>query len=249
MAQRPVIGLAGGIGSGKSTVADELERLGCVVSRSDELGRAALRDPEIRGRLVHWWGKDILDESGEVDRGKVAAIVFDDQRERERLEALVHPWIEARRQACFERAPADAAALVIDAPLLFEAGLDRVCDVVLFVDAERSVRLRRVAESRGWGEAELTRREESQMPLDAKRSRADYVVQNDGAREELVERVRRILNEIIRIIEPPRDDPSGRSLHLSATQRAQEGSTPKPKRDPKRESGRESCRSKTDDAG
>ena len=234
MPPQPVIGLAGGIGSGKSTVAEVLEQLGCVVSRSDEVGRAALRDPDIRAQLVCWWGQEILDASGEIDRSKVAAIVFNDRRQRERLEALVHPWIEARRKACFERAPADAVALVIDAPLLFEAGLDRVCDVVLFVDADRALRIRRVRESRGWSETELARREDSQMSLDAKRSRADYVVHNNGARDELLERVRRILNEII---ESHRDDPSGRSLQVSAMKRTQEGSASEPLQEP----GPESC--------
>ncbi|MHC5004807.1 MAG: dephospho-CoA kinase, partial [Planctomycetota bacterium] len=173
---RPVIGLSGGIGAGKSTVADLLAGFGCVVTRSDDDGRAALRDPEIRATIVGWWGREVLGPDGEIDRGAVARIVFADPAQRVRLEALTHPWIEARRVEQWRRAPAGAPAFVIDAPLLFEAGLDGQCDAVIFVDADPAVRLRRVREGRGWDEAELTAREDSQMPLDAKRAKADYVV-------------------------------------------------------------------------
>lgn len=194
---RPVIGLAGGVGAGKSAVAAVLAGLGCVVCNSDDLGRQALRDPAIRTKLVGWWGSGVLDEAGEIDRAAVAAIVFRRPQERRRLELLVHPWIEARRKALFAAAPADACALVIDAPLLFEAGLDAECDAVIFVDADRGTRLARVADERGWDEQALGRREDSQLPLDEKRARSDYVVSNNGDLRALSEQVHRTLNEII----------------------------------------------------
>jgi dephospho-CoA kinase len=194
---KPIIGLAGGIGSGKSAVADILERLGCVVAHSDEVGRAALRDPAIRDELVVWWGETILDEAGEIDRSAVAAIVFGDPAQRRRLEALVHPWIEARRAAQFAAAPPEAPALVIDAPLLFEADLEKKCDAVIFVDAPRQTRLERLQSGRGWTEEDLRRREDSQLPLDVKRSRADYVIQNDGNLSDLAAQVRSTLSEIV----------------------------------------------------
>ncbi|MHC4142010.1 MAG: dephospho-CoA kinase [Planctomycetota bacterium] len=177
---KPVIGLAGGIGSGKSAVAAILAELGCVVCNSDDLGRQALCDPAIRAELVGWWGRDILDEAGEVNRAAIAAIVFNRPEELRRLESLVHPWIETRRKALFTMAPADVCALVIDAPLLFEAGLDAECDAVIYVDADRGTRLARLAEGRSWDELELDKREDSQLPLDEKRARSDYVVSNNG---------------------------------------------------------------------
>ncbi|MHC4768558.1 MAG: dephospho-CoA kinase [Planctomycetota bacterium] len=194
---RPVIGLAGGVGAGKSAVAAILSRLGCVVCNSDDLGRQALREPAIRTKLVGWWGREVLDEAGEIDRAAVAAIVFRRPEELQRLELLVHPWIEARRKALFAMAPADACALVIDAPLLFEAGLDAECDAVIFVDADRGTRLARVADGRGWDEQALGRREDSQLPLDEKRARSDYVVSNNGDLRALSEQVHRTLNEIV----------------------------------------------------
>ena len=193
----PIIGLAGGVGAGKSAVAAILSRLGCVVCDSDDLGRQALGDPAIRGELVGWWGRQVLDEAGEIDREAVAAIVFSRSDELRRLESLVHPWIEARRKALFEMAPADVCALVIDAPLLFEAGLDAECDAVIFVDADRGTCLARVAEERGWDEQELGKREDSQLPLDEKRARSDYVVSNNGDLRALSEQVHRTLNEIV----------------------------------------------------
>ena len=193
----PIIGLAGGVGAGKSAVAAILSRLGCVVCNSDDLGRQALCDPAIRTTLVRWWGRQVLDEAGEIDRAAVAAIVFSRSDELRRLELLVHPWIETRRKALFEMAPADVCALVIDAPLLFEAGLDAECDAVIFVDADRGTRLARVADGRGWDEQALGQREDSQLPLDEKRARSDYVVSNNGDLRALSEQVHRTLNEIV----------------------------------------------------
>jgi dephospho-CoA kinase len=195
--RKPVIGLAGGIGSGKSAVAEILADLGCVVAHSDEMARAALREPAIREQLVTWWGEGILDEGGEIDRSAVARIVFADPGQRRRLEALTHPWIESRRAEQFAAAPADAPALVIDAPLLFEAGLEEQCDAVIFVDTERPVRLARLKAGRGWEEADLGRREDSQLPLDVKRSGADYVIQNDGNLSDLAAQVRLVLSQIV----------------------------------------------------
>lgn len=194
---KPVIGLSGGIGAGKSAVASILAELGCVVCRSDELAREAMKDPAIRDELVSWWGRGILGDDGQISRSEVASIVFADQAQLRRLEALTHPWIEQRRCEQFDRAPAEAPALVIDAPLLFEAGLDRFCDAVIFVHADRAERLERLRCNRQWDESELTRREDCQLALDVKRAKADYVVSNDSDLTALHEQVSRVLRKII----------------------------------------------------
>lgn len=178
-ARPPVIGLAGAIGAGKSTVAGILAEAGCLVSDADRLARDSLLEPEVLGELVAWWGPRVLDRSGRADRRAIAEIVFADPEARRRLEALVHPRVHAARAAAFESAPADTPALVIDAPLLFEAGLAEVCDAIVFVDAPREVRIERVA-ARGWDAGELDRREAAQWPLDRKRASADHVVVNDA---------------------------------------------------------------------
>ena len=194
---KPIIGITGGIGAGKSTVAGILSELGCFVVDSDDLARQALLDPIVVETLVQWWGRKILDPQRQIDRRAVAKIVFARPDERKRLESLVHPWIEKRRLAMFAAAPDTAPALVIDAPLLVEAGIDEQCDAVVFVNSDRSTRLDRLAQNRGWSEQELNQREESQLPLDAKRTRADYVIDNDGDLTSLTEQIRRTLHEIV----------------------------------------------------
>ncbi len=189
----PVIGLVGGIGSGKSAAAGAFEKLGCVVSDSDRAVREVLLRPEVRDELVGWWGEGILDDQRRVDRRKVADLVFREPFERRRLEALVHPLVRQSREELIARARASGAAgVIVDAPLLFEAGVDAECDAVVFVEAPRSVRLGRVR-SRGWDEAELDRREKAQMPLDEKRRRSDHVLLNEGTLEELESRVAKVL--------------------------------------------------------
>lgn len=194
----PVIGLTGGIGAGKSIVADILAEHGCIVARSDEDARAVLREPAVRETLVSWWGREVLDPAtGEIDRGRVAKIVFQDAAQRERLERLTHPRIEARRRALFAAAPPETPAFVIDAPLLMEAGLDATCDTVIFVEADRATRLDRLRRSRGWDESELDRRERAQLPLDVKRDRADYVVRNEGDRAALATETAAVLRRLV----------------------------------------------------
>ena len=193
----PVVGIAGGIGSGKSSVARELASLGALVSDSDAQIREALETHAIRAELRRWWGEGVLDEDGRVDRSAVARIVFNDPGERERLERLLHPYALRARERIIERGERDGApCVVIDAPLLFEAGLDAGCDAVIFVDTPRETRVERLRESRGWDEGELDRREKAQLPLEQKRAKSDYVVVNEGDEADLRAQVQHTLARI-----------------------------------------------------
>jgi dephospho-CoA kinase len=204
----PVLGLAGGIGAGKSTVARALADEGCVVADSDQLARQAYNDPEIRRQLVAWWGDRVRDCHAchaepdslppPVDRRAIAAIVFEHPAERARLEALIHPWIARARAALFAAAPAGTRALVIDAPLLFETGLDRQCDRVIFVDSSPETRLARVRATRGWDTAELGRREAAQWPLGRKRAFSTDLVHNDGDIMEVRRQLKPLLARLTR---------------------------------------------------
>ena len=195
-ASPPIIGLVGGIGAGKSTVAAVLRELGCLVSDSDELARQSFRDPAVVGQLQERWGSRVLTADGSIDRREVAAIVFADAEERRFLESIVHPWIERRRAAQFASAPPGTPALVIDAPLLLEAGLGPQCDAVLFVDAPRPLRLARVMANRGWDDAELARREAAQWPVERKRSTASHVIDNGGDQGGLREQLAEVLRTL-----------------------------------------------------
>lgn len=196
---KPIIGVAGGIGSGKSTVARQMARMGGVVIEADAAAREALQRAEVRDRLVEWWGPQLLDEQGRVDRRRVADCVFGDPARRERLERLLHPIVAEQREQQIAEAEADpgVAFIVLDAPLLFEVGLDKRCDEVVFVDADRSRRLERVARQRGWSAEELDRREKNQMSLDRKRQLADNVIVNDVSEAACFEQVRQVLTRIL----------------------------------------------------
>jgi dephospho-CoA kinase len=179
-AGKPVIGIAGGIGSGKSFVANLFGELGCLVISSDQQVGDVYADPEVRQILRDWWGQEILTPAGEINRRLIASKVFNNPVERRRLEGLIHPRVADIRERAMTQAAKDPQvhAYVWDTPLLFETGLNRECDAVVFVDVPWDQRLARVRETRGWDPAELARREKSQWPLDRKKDLADYVIDN-----------------------------------------------------------------------
>jgi len=197
--RKPIIGLAGGIGAGKTSVAESFARQGAKVFDADAVAQAVLDREQIRDVLVDWWGKQILDERGHVDRRRVAERVFNDQAQRKRLESLIHPIVAARRNEMIEQAQADPAvrAIVLDVPLLFEVGLDKLCDRVIFVRADRADRLARLAETRGWGAEELDRREKNQWPLDKKLQFAHDIIDNDNGEADRDAQVRSLLERIL----------------------------------------------------
>jgi dephospho-CoA kinase len=197
---KPVIGLIGGIGSGKSMVAQAFARRGARVIVGDALGHEALRQPEICARLVERWGPQILDATGEVDRRQVAGIVFaKDSQSRDELralESLVFPWIErrAREETAAARADGRTRLIVLDAAVMLEAGWNNVCDRLVYVHAPREVRLRRLDAGRGWSPKEVEDRESAQRSLTEKATRADDAVDNSGPPEE----VQRQVDELLR---------------------------------------------------
>lgn len=199
-AGKPIIGIVGGIGSGKSHVARLFGELGCLVIDSDAQVRDAYRDPGVRATLRQWWGDGVFRLDGSIDRSAIAARVFSHPGERRRLEELIHPMVHAARERAMAAAADDpeVVAFVWDTPLLIETGLDRECDAVVFVDAPLEVRLARVAASRGWDAAELARRENSQHPLDTKREISDYLVRNTAdAGTDVRGQVREVLSRIL----------------------------------------------------
>lgn len=195
---KPIIGLLGGIGSGKSAVARMFASLGCAVIDADELARHALDEPAAVTQMKKWWGDRVVGSEGKADRRFIAGIVFNKPDELAKLESLTHPIVNAARRRLRERYVADASvkAIVEDCPLLLEKSLERDCDALVFVDASRESRVRRVA-NRGWDEAELDRREKQQLPLDIKAKRADHVVDNNAGEAESLKHVRRVFSRIL----------------------------------------------------
>lgn len=193
--KRPVIGLLGGIGSGKSAVAQMLREAGAVVLSGDALGHDALRQPELKARIVERFGDGILDEAGDVQRRKLGAIVFASAQERTALEAIVHPWIKRRlrEELAAVRSDPRVKLVVVDAAIMIEAGWDDVCDELIFVDVPRPLRLERIARQRGWSEKEVEAREQAQLPVTEKALRSQHVLNNAGSLEELRSQVTALL--------------------------------------------------------
>jgi dephospho-CoA kinase len=184
------IGLIGGVASGKSAVAEALQRWGAVVFDADKIGHHILQRPEVRSQLVARWGDGILNGAGEIARSEVARLVFGDspqsRENRKFLEQLLHPLIRAAIETDIRRlADAEVPAVVIDAPLLLESGWDAVCQDVLFVDVPRETRLARAQTQRHWTVEEFERREAAQMPIEEKRRRSTRVIPNAGTLAEL----------------------------------------------------------------
>ena len=196
---KPIIGITGGIGSGKSTVARMFGEIGCLVINSDQQVQQAYQDPAVIAQIRKWWGDDVLQADGKLNKRKISDIVFHDPQERKRLEGLLHPRVAELRDRRMAEAAVDpqVKAIIWDTPLLFEAGLQDNCDAVVFVDLPPARRLERVARDRGWDEAELLRREKSQWPLDKKREISDYIVDNTADADNVRGQVREVLFRIL----------------------------------------------------
>ncbi len=182
----PLLGIIGGVASGKTFVAEQLEQKGAVVINADRLAHEVLKYDEVKRQARERWGAGIFGPDGEIDRPALGKIVFapapDGPRELAYLEQLTHPRVRRLiEQRVGEIArQGEATAIVLDVPLLLEAGWHELCDRVLFVDAPRQVRQARAA-SRGWPPQEFARREAAQQSLDDKKRAADLVIDNAGS--------------------------------------------------------------------
>ncbi len=198
---KPIIGMTGGIGSGKTRMAREFGRLGCLVINSDELAHEALNQPSVRAQLAQWWGDSILDKStAQVDRAAVGRIVFSNPAQMARLTAVLHPQVAKLRKKIMATAALDSniPAVVWDSPLLIESGLHTQCNAIIFVKASIQTRVNRLKKERGWDAGELARRELMQMSLDKKEKMAHYYIDNDGDVAVGVNQVRSILTWVLR---------------------------------------------------
>lgn len=195
MIQKPIIGLVGGIGAGKSTVARLLAERGGFVIAADPIAHEALRDVSVKDRIVARFGHEVLGNDGEIDRRKLAAAVFTSEAARRELESWVHPWVKDRAVELARQADADPAVIfiVMDAPVMLEAGWHDICDKLLYVDVPRDVQLARLA-SRGWTAEQLAAREQAQLPAAEKARRADAIVNNGGTPDQTARQLDELLN-------------------------------------------------------
>lgn len=196
-----VVGVVGGIASGKSQVTRMLGALNATIISADEIAHRVLLEPEVIDLLLKIFGKNILIENGDhpglsraIDRKKLASLVFgdsaDSQTMRKKLEAIVHPRI--RQIAKFEldtlKQDTSKHMIILDAPLLIEGGWLPYCDRVIYLESPEAMRKQRAME-RGWSEQEWQDRELAQLSLSEKKKHATDVLVNDGTIQQLTQRV------------------------------------------------------------
>ena len=193
------VGLTGGIGSGKSEVARLLREHGAVVIDSDQLAREVVQ-PGTEGfdQVVSEFGTDVLDATGQIDRARLASMVFSDAGARQTLNAIVHPLVRQAAETATRAAP-DDAVVVQDVPLLVEAGLVDEFDVVVVVAASPEEQRKRLVGSRRMSEEDARARIAAQAPLAEKVAVADFLIVNEGTLDELSERVDSLWAELLRL--------------------------------------------------
>lgn len=191
-----VIGLTGGIGCGKSTVAGMLEEMGWGRVESDEIVRTLLRaDGAVIDAVRAAFGGGVLGADGTVDRRALAAVVFPDPAALQRLEGILHPRVRAAWKALVSRPQPDR--WVVEIPLLYEKGLEKEFDFTVCVASDPRVQAQRLA-SRGLPPQEASQRIARQLPLAQKIERADFVLTNNGSLAFLRDQVVRLTHQLMR---------------------------------------------------
>ncbi|MHC4104516.1 MAG: dephospho-CoA kinase [Planctomycetota bacterium] len=198
IAEKTVIGILGGIGSGKSTIAAELARLGCKVIDADRIAHELLDESSVREKVADLFGQAVLDSSGKIDRVKLAKAAFADVQMLESLNRIIHPPVLKRTQELIEKfeSQTQVKTIVLDMPLLVEVGWHKKCDKLIFVNCEKKLRLQR-AKKMGFDKNQVKIRENFQISLDNKASLADNTIENNSDFSAIVRQVTEIFSYIV----------------------------------------------------
>ncbi len=182
---KTIIGLTGAAASGKSAVLDRFRKLGAFCVSTDALAKEVLTSRACYHRILQSFSPGVFLKDGSIDRKKLAKEVFSDKSKRKLLESILHPEILNYTLALIKRS--HEKLIIVEAPLLFEAGLEKCFALTVCVDAPRSLRLKRAA-ARGWNPAEFRRRDKAQLTAGEKAAKADVVIVNDGSLKDLREK-------------------------------------------------------------
>jgi len=196
--KKPIIGILGGIGSGKSTVAAEFAKLGCGVIDADEIAHKLLEKKEVKEKIIALFGP-VLDSAGKIDRKKLADIVFVDADKLVSLTEILHPLVLTRTEQLINQYNQEnqVKAIVLDMPLLMEVGWEKCCDKLIFVDCERPLRVHRMKKMGLFDENKFKIRENFQISLDNKVAIAENTINNNSGLSTLVRQVADIFFGII----------------------------------------------------
>jgi dephospho-CoA kinase len=191
------VGVTGGIACGKSLIGTLLKDGGIAVCESDQLGHTII-EPGTPAycEIIEAFGDSVLDESGAIDRGELGRRVFSDSRERERLNAIVHPRVRQAWKAWLSDRPQDSEVAAVIVPLLYEVGAEGEFDVVICVSASEPTQMARLVD-RGLSESDARFRIAAQMSTEEKAARADYNIQNDGTKESLEVKTLEVMDTIL----------------------------------------------------
>jgi dephospho-CoA kinase len=190
-----ILGLTGGIATGKSTVTGMLRERGIPVIDADQIAREVVEPGKpAYEAIVRHFGREILLEDGQIDRKKLAEVVFSDETERQKLNAIVHPEVRRVMREEAEAAEAGGAEIVfMDIPLLFESKLQHMVEKIAVVYAPADMQLARMIERDELEEEQAQKRLRAQFPIDQKKSEADFLIDNSASREETVKQVEQML--------------------------------------------------------
>ena len=193
-----MIGLTGGIASGKSTAAAILRRLGAAIVNADELSREVVRPGnQAWQEIVHAFGPSVLLEDQALDRKKLRRMVFDNPGARQRLESIIHPKVRALAEKRIRELEAAGNVIIVyEVPLLFEGQLQLWLRPVILVACDAATQKQRLRERDHLSDEEAQRHVDAQMSLEEKRLLADYVVENNGTVDELEQQIKAVLEKI-----------------------------------------------------
>ena len=196
---KPIIGILGGVASGKSTVAAEFAKLGCKIVDADKIAHQLLERKDVKDEVVSVFGGDILDSVGNIDREKLGDIVFADGDKLSVLNEIIHPLVLARVERLIEQYDGEnqVKAIVLDMPLLMEVGWAQRCDRLIFVDCRRELRVDRAKKIGIISKNQLKIRENFQISLDSKAAIADNTVDNNSDFSGLAKQVADTFSHIV----------------------------------------------------
>lgn len=193
-----IIGLTGGIGSGKSTVARSLQKHGFPIVDADLIAREIVEPGQpALAELAKEFGEDILNADGSLDRGLLASRAFTTKDTTQRLNDITHPRINQRTQELFDEARENGAeAVIYDMPLLIDKGLHKDMDATIVVHAAEHVRLERLTTKRGLDVDDVRRRINAQIDDETRKQHADILLDNNGTEEDLTQQIAQAVDKI-----------------------------------------------------